>query len=392
MAFLSESLLLLLLALVVAAVHGKMGYFWHITDLHWDTHYNTESHSCWRGLNTEKGEFGDHNCDSPWSLVQSAVRMMRAKNGDNVEFVFWTGDALSRGTGRVLPTHSIAALQNLTTLLRNTFNSQFVFPVLGHDDPSSPYRHLSSLWRQWLPNEALYTFSKGGYYTIEQKMKKLRLILLNTNLWVGGYNEEDPGNQWSWLEEVLEKSHRNKETVYLVGHIAPGADERQTIPPRSSLLPKHNERYLQLVRQYADIITGQFFGHLHSDTFRVVYNSEGRPVSWMFLAPSVTPRRSQSGANNPALRLYKFDTDTGQVQDYIQYYLDLGTANREHKAEWQIEYNLTSLYGLRQISAHELHELAESFTIPDGFILFARLVLFSKLSTEYWFELANSKP
>lgn len=61
-----------------------------------------------------------------------------------------------------------------------------------------------------------------------------------------------------------------------MGHVAPGADERQTTPARSSLLPKHNERYLQLVRQYASIITGQFFGHLHSDTFRIVYNEEGK--------------------------------------------------------------------------------------------------------------------
>lgn len=53
----------------------------------------------------------------------------------------------------------------------------------------------------------------GGYYTIEQKVKKLRLILLNTNLWVTNSGEDDPGNQWSWLEEVLKKSHLNKETV-----------------------------------------------------------------------------------------------------------------------------------------------------------------------------------
>ena len=39
----------------------------------------------------------------------------------------------------------------------------------------------------------------------------------------------------------------------------------------------------------------------------------GRPVSWIFIAPSVSPKRTSGGANNPGLRLYKFDTDTGQV-------------------------------------------------------------------------------
>lgn len=36
------------------------------------------------------------------------------------------------------------------------------------------------------------------------------------------------------------------------------------------------------------------------------------------IAPSVTPRKTNVGSNNPAMRLYKFDTDTGQVsQKYI---------------------------------------------------------------------------
>lgn len=39
----------------------------------------------------------------------------------------------------------------------------------------------------------------------------------------------------------------------------------------------------------------------------------GKPVSWMMVAPSVTPKKQNVGANNPAMRLYKFETDTGQV-------------------------------------------------------------------------------
>lgn len=39
----------------------------------------------------------------------------------------------------------------------------------------------------------------------------------------------------------------------------------------------------------------------------------GKPVSWMMISPSVTPRKMSIGSNNPAMRLYKFDTDSGQV-------------------------------------------------------------------------------
>lgn len=34
------------------------------------------------------------------------------------------------------------------------------------------------------------------------------------------------------------------------------------------------------------------------------------------IAPSVTPKKANVGSNNPAMRLYKFDTDTGQVRIY----------------------------------------------------------------------------
>ncbi|KAG8227921.1 hypothetical protein J437_LFUL011849 [Ladona fulva] len=58
---------------------------------------------CWRqelglgvgggggGSRRPAGRFGDHSCDSPWGLVESAARAMKSKHGDNIEFVLWTG-------------------------------------------------------------------------------------------------------------------------------------------------------------------------------------------------------------------------------------------------------------------------------------------------------------
>lgn len=171
--------------------------------------------------------------------------------------------------------------------------------------------------------------------------------------------------------------------------MAPGSDERQIgiIPNgHTTYSEKNNLRYLRLIRKYSSIIQGQFFGHLHSDSFRIVYNDmgkafpsiafyfflqllftflssfpfflpfsvaqfvitslihifhlstclirheiviffprflllfktnvekkPGKPVSWIMIAPSITPRKMLGGSNNPAMRLYKFETDTGQV-------------------------------------------------------------------------------
>lgn len=62
--------------------------------------------------------------------------------------------------------------------------------------------------------------------------------------------------------------------VYIVGHTPPGSNERQRGHHNSNHMAYsdyHNKKYLEIIRKYAGLIAGQFFGHLHSDTFRVIY-------------------------------------------------------------------------------------------------------------------------
>ncbi|ENN77739.1 hypothetical protein YQE_05809, partial [Dendroctonus ponderosae] len=159
---------------------------------------------------------------------------------------------------------------------------------------------------------------------------------------------------------------QNFDLVYLVGHVPPGSDERhrgQSSPAHTIMYKSyHNKRYLKIVRKYHSIIVGQFFGHLHSDTFRVMYSENGRPISWAMLAPSITPKRTHDGPNNPGLRIYKFDKYSGEVFDYTQYYLDLSTANNNGKADWVVEYNFSTYYGINDITPLNLHTLADKFT------------------------------
>jgi hypothetical protein len=59
----------------------------------------------------------------------------------------------------------------------------------------------------------------------------------------------------------------------------PGVDERQNggiSPYHDVFQERFNQRYLRLVRKYSDIIVGQFFGHLHSDSFRIIYSDTGK--------------------------------------------------------------------------------------------------------------------
>ena len=61
------------------------------------------------------------------------------------------------------------------------------------------------------------------------------------------------------------------------------------------------------IRSYSKCVYG------NDSTLIILTNITGKPVSWMMIAPSVTPRKMIVGSNNPAMRLYKFETDTGQV-------------------------------------------------------------------------------
>ncbi|XP_043791985.1 acid sphingomyelinase-like phosphodiesterase 3a isoform X2 [Apis laboriosa] len=371
----------LLLLSWLCAVQGKIGYFWHITDIHYDPRYSAQANAataCWNTRNggvgggrKTPGKFGDYGCDSPWELVESAAKAMKTYRGEGIEFVLWTGDALTRTTGMNAELR-LQCLRNLTDLLSRTFKGLFVFPVLGHDDTVN-FSQLAELWSTWLPQEALDTLKSAGYYTIEQTSEKYRIIFLNTNLWLNTAdnrmlhhqsgasvvdNTQDPLNQWSWFQTTLETARRKEETVYIVGHTPPGVDDRES--GASMLNERHNAKYLQLIRLYSDIIRGQFFGHWHTDTFRVVYNDNGLPVSWIMMAPSISPT-TPGGPNNPGLRLYKFETTTGQVLDYTQYYLNLPEAN-SGTANWLIEYSLLEYYSLQEITAISLHDLADRFT------------------------------
>lgn len=75
--------------------------------------------------------------------------------------------------------------------------------------------------------------------------------------------------------------------VILFGHSPPGkyersgqlfstAGERRRHEGQHWLQDKFNRKYLQFIRRYSDIIVGQFFGHQHTDTFRIFKDGAGK--------------------------------------------------------------------------------------------------------------------
>ncbi|XP_011497630.1 PREDICTED: acid sphingomyelinase-like phosphodiesterase 3a [Ceratosolen solmsi marchali] len=235
----------------LCTVSGKEGYFWHISDIHYDPSYSIQGNGngrCWNTKNSadightrlndkmpSAGIYGHYNCDSSWLLIESAAKVMKANPADGIEFVLWTGDALSRHES-ITEEYRLQYLKNITDLLSHTFTGQFVFPVLGHEDIGLNYSQIANLWSNWLPDEALVTFRENGYYTIEQRSKNYQIISLNTNLWLAAntgidnrmpsqravgssasvtlaaaspvISDADPANQWHWFGSTLNKARK----------------------------------------------------------------------------------------------------------------------------------------------------------------------------------------
>ncbi|XP_078068873.1 cyclic GMP-AMP phosphodiesterase SMPDL3A [Mustelus asterias] len=362
------------------------GQFWHITDLHLDpTYHLTEDPTkvCFSSMGRpakHAGPFGDYLCDSPYNLIQSALKFMKDAKVQP-SFVIWTGDSPPHVPVPKLSTKVVIdILHNMTQTIREYFKDLQVFPTLGNHDywpqdqlpvnASDVYNAAADMWEQWLTGDARRTLQKGGFYTqafnCNVTQQTLRIISLNTNLYYGpnAVTEgiPDPAGQFVWLEDTLKKAQQNKEKVYLIAHVPPGylPDSLST----TAIREKDNERLVQIFRKYSGIIVGQFFGHTHKDSIMILLDNQGNPINSLFVAPAVTPqRRSLTGVtNNPGIRLFKYDTNDYRLLDFWQYYLNLTEANEEKKPDWKLEYIMTEAYGITDMQPQSLYDLANQFT------------------------------
>nr|XP_061802632.1 acid sphingomyelinase-like phosphodiesterase 3b [Nerophis lumbriciformis] len=376
---------LLLCCLLFKGTLALSGNFWHITDLHWDPSYalgdDPKKVCASSGVRpaAQAGAFGDYACDSPWKLINSSVYAMK-KFLPDPDFIVWTGDDTPHVPDRDLSKEAVLSIiSNLTDAINQVFPKTKVYSALGNHDyhpksqlpggPSIMYNQTALIWQHWLEPESRETFQKGGYYTEKLlNMTGFRILVLNTNLYYDRnlltQNAEDPAGQFSWADRVLAEAAGNKEKVYVIGHVPPGVFEKKRNKPWYR--PDFNRRYVELIGKHHSVIAGQFFGHHHTDTFRMFYNSEGSPISTMFLSPGVTPWETtlpgvKNGANNPGIRIFEYDTQTLLVKDVVTYYLNLSHANAGWD-RWEKEYRLTESFHVADASPASMQRLLEGIS------------------------------
>ncbi|OXB61865.1 hypothetical protein ASZ78_004571 [Callipepla squamata] len=370
----------LLVLLCPAALAGR---FWHLTDLHWDPGYEAAAAAGQRcpsggsGAAPHAGPWGSYACDAPWPLLRSAVAAMRDLE-PRPDFVLWTGDDTPHVPDEQLGEEKVLhIIENLTSLIKQVFPDTKVYAAMGNHDfhpknqfpgkANSIYNKTAELWRSWLNEASVPLFRAGAFYSekLPSSDTRGRVIVLNTNLYYDQNEqtagEEDPGGQFQWLEETLTNASKAQEMVYIVGHIPPGFFEKKR--GKAWFRSDFNERYLKIVQKHHRVIAAQFFGHHHTDSFRMFYSDTGSPINVMFLAPGVTPWKTtlpgvDNGANNPGIRVVDYNADTLQVQDVVTYYLNLTHANLVAPV-WEEEYRLTRAFRVPDGSARSMHTVLE---------------------------------
>lgn len=94
----------------------------------------------------------------------------------------------------------------------------------------------------------------------------------------GYVQREDLGSFWK-MEMGAGESSSDPSTsflqVYIIGHVPPGFFEKTQ--NKAWFRESFNEQYLKVIQKHHRVIAGQFFGHHHTDTFRMFYDDTGTP-------------------------------------------------------------------------------------------------------------------
>jgi len=163
---------------------------------------------------------------------------------------------------------------------------------------------------------------------------------MNKNLYLL-LNSTDPADELLWLVFELQLAEFKGEKVHLLGHIPPGHVDCVRV---------WSANFHAIISRYADTVTGQFYGHTHTDSFQLFYQQtkDGMACNVAYIAPAVTPYHGV----NPSYRIYSVSPD-GEVTDHETYFLNLEEANKHPKKppSWQLLYSAKAAYQLKDLSA-----------------------------------------
>ncbi|XP_046396231.1 sphingomyelin phosphodiesterase-like isoform X2 [Ischnura elegans] len=351
----------------------------HLTDIHWDPQYvegsvsNCPDPLCCRAESTTDqtpvllaGHWGDYgSCDIPWRTVESALEHASKVNGD-AEWIIMTGDLTPHAIWTSSQEENMMIVQRLNEAISKAFPNKPVYPTIGNHEAHplnsfSPvgisrdlstawlYEAAAKAWSKWLPEEALVTVRKGGYYSVTPK-PGLRIIAINSNLcytlnWWQIYDHVDPSGMLKWMINELQDAESKGQKVHILGHLPPGYVDCWSVWSRE---------FMRIVNRYREIIITQFYGHTHYEEYKVGFDQAGHPSSTSWIGGSVSTYTDL----NPNYKIFYVDRDTWNLVDHETWIFNLTEANQNptQSPRWYRSILATKDFGVASLSPNDLYQ------------------------------------
>ncbi|KAK0405862.1 hypothetical protein QR680_018243 [Steinernema hermaphroditum] len=333
------------------------------------------------------------NCDTPyWTLDNMMQHIQKTEN--NVDYIIVSGDLESHADWDYTHESHQVAIRNISALFKQYFpDVNTYFAVGNHEgvpiDNFAPrwapekfnmdwlYGTMAESWKGWVPDEQLPSVKFNGCY-MKKLFPGLRLVSLNNALGdaLNFYlyiNQTDPDGTMTWFINQLADAEAAGDKVHVVSHI-PGGD--------TEALEGWAHNYYKVINRFEDTVAIQFFGHMHSEQYYVMYEDpddfHSRPTSIVYATPSVTTYSNF----NPAYRVYTIDGvyagSSYKIIDFEEYFLNITKANENPSgAKWETLYkSAREEYQLKNLEPSEWNTLLEKMKTDDG--------LFGKYMKNYY--------
>ena len=373
------------------------GMFLMLSDIHFDPYADPAimeqlgakpTEACRAPASPVFSKFGS---DTNYPLLKSTLDHAAATAEENhfhYDYVIVTGDFLAHhfdgsygrcvgGSEEAYQKFASDTIKFVDGMIAKSLPGVPVFAALGNNDsdrgdygePTEFF--LQSVGRDWsrawgnIPEatraRALATFGRAGNYAVPHPtIPNHEFVILNSNLWSADNPQAcsdadpDPGGQFQWLGEVLDRVKHAGGAATLIMHILPGIDAMRSSggAPRAFWTESCTQKLIGELTDFRGVVREFYAGHIHRDDFRLLPDREGRPLLAIHIVPAVSPVYF----DNPAVEIGWYDRSNGELRDYATQYLNLG----ELKPTWATEYIFTQAYGQPRPNLAALKKLSEA--------------------------------
>lgn len=214
--------------------------------------------------------------------------------------------------------------------------------VLSEDtDVSNPWPIINSNSTTIRPFNLDFN-TEFGYYSVDlvDNGNVLKVIALNTVIFSnnkthpyvgddGVSQQEATQKQMTWFETTLQKL-KPTDRVMLMMHIPIGKDgyggdymwkQSLTFKDQAGVTHKLQNGFIDLLEKYQSNITGVLNGHTHTDGLRRIYKSHQSDKKSDMISFSIsTPGIAVNHDNNPAFKLFTYDSKTFDLLDFETFF------------------------------------------------------------------------